>query len=465
MSRSHDLTIGPISSHFRTLAVPAAIGLVFSTLYSVVDVYFAGMLDTRFQAGLAVAFQAFFLLLTVGVGLGTALSALVGAAIGRKDTEAARSIAAQGMSYGLIASVVLMTAGMLFGSDLIEVLSTPGGYRDAANSYFMLLLVAVPGFVLAFGVNGILQAQGDTVSMQYALVGAFFAHVALSPLMIFGLPGFWAGLGFDGIALSTVVSQSGVMIFVVWRALGSQACVGLRLCDFRPNVRRFRQITAQLLPTSSAMIFLIAAGFVVQINLKPFGESAVAAYGIAIRIEQLFLLPVFGLTGALLPIAAQNYGAGETYRVRQALFACWKFGLIYMCVACPVLWLAAEGAMRMFTDAADVVRIGVGYLHVDGVILPAYMILFSINSFLQALGKPIWGLWIEIYRQAIAVPFFVWLSVNILELDVSGVWYGIAASVLSGLALALFVAANISKSLLGAVLAGRHVQPANGAVQ
>lgn len=465
MSQSHDLTTGPISSHFRALAVPAAIGLVFSTLYNVVDVYFAGLLDTRSQAGLAIAFQVFFLLPTVGIGLGTALSALVGAAIGRKDIETARLVAAQGMSYGLIAAIVLMAVGMLLGPGLIEVLSAPGGYRDAANSYFTLLLLAVPGFVLAFGINGILQAQGDAVSMQYALIGAFFAHIALSPPMIFGLPGLWKGLGFNGIALSTGVSQSGVMIYVVWRALGSRLGAELRLSHFVPNMDRYRQITAQLIPTSSAMIVLFAAALVVQFYLKAFGQSAVAAYGVAIRLEQLFLLPVFGLTGALLPIAAQNYGAGEAERVRQALFACWKFGLIYMCIACPILWLAAEWAMRMFTDAPDVIRIGVSYLRIDGMILPAYMILFSINSFLQALGKPIWALWIGIYRQAAAVTFFVWLFVNVLDFDVSGVWYGIAASVLSGLVLSLFIADAIARPLIGGLLAGRNVQPTKGAVQ
>ena len=56
------------------------------------------------------------------------------------------------------------------------------------------------------------------------------------------------------------------------------------------------------------MLVMFAAGFIVQIYLKSFGVAAVAAYGVALRVEQLFLLPVFGLTGALLPIAARILG-------------------------------------------------------------------------------------------------------------------------------------------------------------
>lgn len=449
MTRSRDLTTGSITGHFRALAIPAAIGMVFSTLYNAVDIYFAGILNTGAQAGLAIAFQAFFVLIAIGFGLGAALSTLVGNAIGRKDEEDTKAKTAQGIGFGLIASLALMIIGAWLGPEMIAVLSKPGAYRDASISYFSLLLLSAPAFVLAFGGNGILQALGDAVSMQYALFVAFFANIILNPLFIFGVPGVWDGIGFNGIALSTIVSQTGVMAYVIWRVFRSETATGLTLSAFWPRLMDYRQIFAQLLPTSFAMIVMMLAGFVVQFYLKSFGEAAVAAYGIALRVEQLFLLPVFGLTGALLPIVAQNYGAGHNARVREALFSCWKIGLLYMCVACPILWFAAEITMRIFTGDADVIEIGVSYLHVDGVILPLYMMLFAINSFLQALKKPIWTLWIGIYRQAFAVAFFVWIYVVLLDFGVWGVWYGIATSVVTGLALSLVVAHLISKPLTG----------------
>ena len=79
-----DLTTGPISQHFRKLAIPAAFGMLFATLYNVVDVYFAGILGTDAQAGLSIGYQAFFILMAVGFGLGAALSALVSNAKGRR---------------------------------------------------------------------------------------------------------------------------------------------------------------------------------------------------------------------------------------------------------------------------------------------------------------------------------------------------------------------------------------------
>jgi len=109
--RKDDLTTGSMASHFRALAIPAAFGMLFATLYNVVDVYWAGRLSTDAQAGLAIGFQAFFILMAVGFGLSSAHSALVSNAKGSKDAEQTQTFNAQGLIYGVIATVVLMIEG------------------------------------------------------------------------------------------------------------------------------------------------------------------------------------------------------------------------------------------------------------------------------------------------------------------------------------------------------------------
>ena len=165
MAQTFDLTTGSLPLHFRRLAVPAAIGMVFTTLYNVVDV-FAGLIGTAAQAGLAISFQAFFLFITFGFGLSAAMTALAGNAIGAGKREEARLIAARGICFGLIISLLLMVAAWFAGPELIKLVSTEGAYRDAGTQYFLVLILALPAFVMSFGLNGLLQSQGDTVSMQ-----------------------------------------------------------------------------------------------------------------------------------------------------------------------------------------------------------------------------------------------------------------------------------------------------------
>ena len=461
MTKTYDLTTGSLAKHFIRLAVPAAIGMVFSTLYNVVDVFFAGMIGTDAQAGLAISFQAFFIFVTIGFGLSAAMTALVGNAIGAKKTTDASIIAAQGIGFSIVTSVLLIVAARYIGPHLLAIISTEGAYRTAGEAYFMILILSLPGFIMGYGLNGILQAQGDTVSMQYALIGAFFANIGLNPLMMFGIPGIWGGLGFDGIAAATVISQTGVMVYIGFRLMRSGLLDAKTLDNILPNLALYRQILAQLLPTTFTMLVMFTAGFIVQFYLKKFGTPAVAAYGVALRVEQLFLLPVFGLTGALLPIAAQNFGANQSERVRMALLTCWKFGWVFMFVACPLLYFSAPLLMRSFTSDLAVIDIGVSYLRIDVFVLPIYMMLFAINSFLQALKRPIWTLLIGIYRQAFGVAFFSFVFVYVWGFGVVGVWYGIATSVLTGMILSLFIANQVALPLVGGIFSGQETRKTN----
>ena len=439
-----DLTTGSMLDHYRNLAIPAALGMLFSTLYNVVDVYFAGQLSTEAQAGLAIGFQAFFIMMAVGFGLGSALSALVSNAKGEQNTKATRSLAAQGLGFGTFATVALMIGGWFGGPYLIALVSEPGGYRDAALGYFRLLILALPGFLMAYGGNGILQAHGDTRSMQRVLMVAFFANIGLNPLMMYGIPGLWSGLGFNGIAAATVISQTGVMVFILTRVFGLRMMANVKRLEFMPDWACYKAIIEQMLPASTALIVMFVSGFVVQFALKGFGEHALAGYGVALRIEQILLLPVLGMTGALLPIAGQNFGAREYDRVREAVFLCWKIGFAISAVAMPILWFGGSLAMRPFTSDPEVIEVGASYLLVDGFLFPVYMMLFSINSLLQALKRPIYTLWISIYRQGFGVAFFIWVFIGLLGFDVWGVWLGIAVAVSSGWVIALIVAAKVS---------------------
>ena len=444
-----DLTTGAVGVHFRALAIPAAIGMLFNTLYNVVDMFFAGLLSTSAQAGLALGFQAFFIALSVGIGLGSAMGALVGIALGKKDRRTARRLAAQGMSFGALAALVLMAVGSVYGPALVGLVSEPGPYRDAGTRYYLVLSLALPGFLIAFACNGILQAHGDSRSMQRALMAAFFANIVLNPLLIFGIPGLWGGIGFDGLAASTVMSQTGVMAYLIYRALSLSTLSRVRQRHFRPRAGEFREIFFQALPSAFALMIMMLSGFVIQYALKGFGEHAIAGFGVAIRLEQILLLPVLGVTGALLPIAAQAYGAYDHDRVREALFFCWKVGFVMTGAAFPVIWILGPSVLSLFTDDPEVLRVGLAYLRVESFILPCYMLLFAINAFLQALKRPVWTVWIGLYRQAFGVAFFVWVFVGVLQFNEVGVWLGVAMSVATGAVLSLVIVSRVAKQCIG----------------
>jgi len=117
--------------------------------------------------------------------------------------------------------------------------------------------------------------------------------------------------------------------------------------------------------------------------------------------------------------------------------------------AAPILWFGGGLAMSLFTDDAEVIAVGHSYLRVDSFLFTVYMMLFSINSFLQAMKRPIWTLWISVYRQGFGVAFFIWLLIGLFDMDVWGVWLGIAIAVSTGWLIALAIAAHVARQEIG----------------
>ena len=209
------------------------------------------------------------------------------------------------------------------------------------------------------------------------------------------------------------------------------------------------KIFNQMLPQCLSFQMVIIGSLVIQFALKGFGEHALAGYNIALRIEQLLLLPILGMTHALLPIVAQNFGAQKYDRVRKALFYCWKFGILTMILAYPVIWVFGALIIALFSSNLDVIDVGIGYLRIDGLILPFYAMLFAVNSFLQGVTRPASIFWIGLFRQGLLTGFFIWFLIVILDFDIWGVWIGAAMSVIFGWMLSIFIAYRVARREIG----------------
>ena len=137
--------------------------------------------------------------------------------------------------------------------------------------------------------------------------------------------------------------------------------------------------------------------------------------------------------------------------MRESLFLCIKIGMVSMIISYPIIWFFSSYAMMLFTDSQKVVEVGVSYLVIDGLVLPIYAFLFSVNSLLQGLKRPLGIFWIGFLRQGVGCAFFIWIFISILGFDYWGVWYGAAASVILGSFLSSAVAYKVSKSEINGI--------------
>ncbi|MEM7524674.1 MAG: MATE family efflux transporter, partial [Pseudomonadota bacterium] len=316
------------------------------------------------------------------------------------------------------------------------VMGAGPGVLAAAESYLSVLFLGLPSFLIGFTANGVLTAQGDTSANRTAQIAAFAANVALNPLLIYGAAGV-PGLGFNGIALSTVLIQTAVAIWLLRRALATRALGAARLADARPTGAVIAALARQGGPVSFSMIVMMLGMFVLQMHLQPFGAAAVAGHGIAFRVEQLILLPILSISFSFMPMSAQNFGAGDFDRVRQSATLAGVAAVAISCVGAVALALFGASMTAVFTADPAAIATGAAYLGAAALMMPAYAAMFVITALFQGVKRPIWSVVIGVYRQLFAMAVFpavfIWLGWGL-----DGIWAGLFVAVWSGLALSLF---------------------------
>jgi len=421
---SNDLTTAPIAGLIRRLAIPVSIGFFFNTMYNVVDTYYAGEYSTAALAALSFSFPVFFILIAMGSGFSTGATALIGQALGRGDRAEAALTGAQGVILGGLLTAFIMIVGYLSAPALFRVIGAEGEALRLAVEYIRVILGGT-AFVLTFYMfNGILNATGETRPFRDYLMAATVVNVGLDAWFMYGGFGLPA-MGVAGIALATVVAQSGGVLYLGWRARQTGLLFRSEGARWRPHWPTLRAIAGQGIPASLNMMSVALGIFIITRFLSDFGEQTVAAYGAATRIEQIVLLPAIGLNVAALTLSAQNGGAGRYERVRSAIRTCLTYGGMIMVLGTALVFFGSRWLMDVFTDDAEVIAIGAHYLRIAAFIQYAYVVLFINTSALQGLKLPSFALWIGLYRQIVAPIALFWLTTRVWGFGVDGIWWTI----------------------------------------
>ncbi|TVQ97762.1 MAG: MATE family efflux transporter [Spirochaetaceae bacterium] len=432
MAVSYQITRDPIPRLLTRLALPASIGFFFNTMFNVIDTYWGGQISADALAALSLSFPVYIVILAAGTGIGSGTNALIANAIGSGRSERAARYQAQAVSLSLIVVFAVGIPLYLTLPAIFRFLNAEGELLESALRYARVLVAGSPILVLNNVVNAGLTARGDTRSFRNFLILGFLLNIGLDPLFMFGVSigdvRIIPPMGEAGIALATVVIQGVGLVYLINRSRIERTFEACTPRQFIPNREFFREIGGQGFPSAMNMMTMAVGTFVITFFISRYGRDAVAAYGAAIRIEQIALVPTIGLNIALATIVGQNNGAGLIDRVEQGYRTSLLMGAGVMVVVYTPVLIFARPLLSIFTENPDVIRIGLAYLYIEAITFYSYVVMNQANSIMQGVKRPGMILWIAIYRQ-IAAPFVVFpLLTEVVGLGVNGVWWGLAVA-------------------------------------
>ncbi|MBN2177877.1 MAG: MATE family efflux transporter [Deltaproteobacteria bacterium] len=448
MNRYRDLTTEPVPALIRRIAIPASVGYFFNTMFNVVDTFFGGLISTQVVAALSLSLPVFFIIIAMGVGVSTGTTALIANALGAGNRTEARLIAIQGITFGVLTAIAITLIGCLTAPVLFTLLGASDAYLSDSLIYMDTIFIGTVFFMLSYMFNAILTALGDTKSFRNFLIIGFFMNIILDPWFIYGGLGV-PRLGITGIALATVLVQIVGCLYLGFRVYKTRLIAGKDVKEIFPKARPFRDIARQGFPASISMMSVALGIFVITFFVSKFGKEAVAAYGIATRVEQIILLPTIGLNVATLTIVAQNNGAGFFDRIRETLNRALTYGGVLMVFGTIAVFAGAVPLMDVFTDDGSVIEIGKVFLRIDSLVFFAYVILFVNVAALQGVKRPMYAIWLGLARQVAAPVIVFYLLVGVAGWGLLGIWWGIFFITWAAALVTLFYSRSILKKAEG----------------
>ncbi|MCR4328378.1 MAG: MATE family efflux transporter [Patescibacteria group bacterium] len=425
MDESHnEITEGHIPSLIKKIAIPASVGFFFNTMYNIVDAYFSGFAGTEAVAALSLSFPVFFIVLALGSGVNSGVTALIAHAVGEGNREDAKRYAVQGISFSLILSVFITGLGLAVAPPIFRALGASGIYLAFAVSYVSVIFLGTISFILVFSFNAILNSVGDTKSFRNFLVAGFFMNFLFNYWFMFGGFGVPA-MGIAGIALATILIEFIGVFYLFPKVLHTKLLHKRFYRELAPDLKTYREIARQGFPASISMMSVAIGFFISTYFVGKFGEGAVAAYGVGTRVQQIALLPLIGINIAAITLVGQNRGAKKLERVNEIVHTVFRYALMISTVGAVFLFFFAQPLMGLFVRDTHVVSIGVVFLGIAAFMMWPYGILMAVDSILRGLKRPMFSLWMGMVRQVVAPVLIFSVFVYAFHWGLGGVWWGL----------------------------------------
>lgn len=442
-----DLTEGSIAGHLMRMAVPIAVGMVFQTLYYLVDLYFVARLGDAAIAGVGAAGNLQFLVMALTQVLGVGTMALIAHASGRKDRADANLIFNQSLGLAVVCAALTLVGGYGLEGLYMGTLGADAATVAAGSTYLRWFL---PGLGLQFALismGAALRGTGIVTPTIVVQVLTVILNAVLAPILIVGwLTDRPMGVAGAGLATTLSVGVGVLLMFVYFRRLERFVVFDAALMP--PRAGAWRRILAVGLPPGGEFALMFVYMGIIYWAIRGFGPEAQAGFGIGSRVMQAIFLPAMAIAFATAPVAGQNVGAGRHDRVRATFRTAVGVLSAIMVALTLVCQVRPEALIALFTDEAGVVAVGGDFLRIISFNFVATGIVFTCSGMFQALGNTVPSLVASATRiVTFAVPAF-WLSGQ-PWFELRHLWYTSVTTVALQAVVAWWLLASVMDDRLG----------------
>lgn len=352
------LTSGNVFKNIIRFALPYFLSYFLQTLYGMADLYIVGQFEgIEHITSVSVGSQVMHMVTVMIVGLAMGATVTIGQAIGADKKDTASDLIGNTVILFLAGSVALSGILIAIVDQIVSVMATPAEAVAATRMYLLICFIGIP-FITAYNIiSSIFRGLGDSKSPMYFIIVACICNIGLDYLFI-----GYMGLGSAGAALGTTISQtiSVIVAFVVIRK--RETGLALKKANFRIQKELIGKIMKIGIPIALQDGFVQVAFLTITIIANSRGLNDAATVGIVEKLIGMAFLVPSSMLSTVSSLAAQNNGAGKHDRAVRTLWYGIFICLVYGAVVSILVQFLAGDIIGLFSENADVIRLGSGYI-------------------------------------------------------------------------------------------------------
>ena len=416
-----DLTQGNITGKLIKFALPLMLGNILQQCYNIADTLIVGRyVGNDALAAVGASYTLMIFLTSIILGLSMGAGAFISMEFGKKDYDRMKNGIV--LAFVLIGSITLLITFVFFAenNNIIKFLQIPTEITKLTKQYLLIIGIGIIGtFFYNFFGNG-LRAIGNSLMPLIFLGISAVLNIVLDLVFIINFK-----MGVEGAAQATVISQYVSGIGITIYALAKSSHFRIKCKHLKFDISIIKELANLSILTALQQSVMNFGILLVQGLVNSFGTVVMAAFAAAVKIDTLAYSPVQDFGNAVSTFVAQNYGAGKHRRIKDG----WKQSMIAASVFCvcvsAVVFIFAEKFMDLFvTNGDEIIKVGAGYLRIEGTFYIGIGILFLLYGFYRAVQKPEMSLVLTIISLGTRVVLAYALSA-IPKIGVIGIWISV----------------------------------------
>lgn len=401
----------PIDKLLLEMAIPMVISMLVQAIYNIVDSMFVARISEDALTAVSIAFPVQNILIAFAVGIGVGASALLSRFLGENNRDRVGSVAIHGIVISAITYVAFALLGLLFTRAFADGQGQNAAVTAYTKEYTYIVTIFSIGIFFQVLAEKLLQATSLTKYTMITQMSGAIINIILDPILIFGLFGF-PRLEVKGAAIATVIGQLGGALIGFYFNKTKNHDIKFTSKKFRFHGDIVKQIFMIGLPTTVMNTIGSIVVFIINLILRDFGASAIAAFGVMFKFQSFAFLPVFGISNALTTIVSYNYGARKKDRIKGSIGLSMKSSFILMAIAVLIMWIFPRQLLGFFNATESMMEIGVPMMRIVSIsYLVAVPAIVAVGGVFQSLGNWQIAIFQSFLRQLIIlIPIFYALS-------------------------------------------------------